>query len=256
MTHTSWRDDFTRIVKHRAIAYSRESDGYHQEMPFEDVHGNGGLLTTVGDLLQWNENFVSPRVGDARFVADEQTPGRFNDGREHEYALGLFVGKYRGVREVGHSGATAGYRAFLSRYPDQHMSVAVLCNAGDANPTRYAHEIVQMLLGDRLTSEKPPASEEKPRSPEHHVSEQELRAYAGQYVSDEAEVTYTVELHDGELVLKRRPDTILKMKSVDPDRFEVPSLGTVTFQRDASGSVSQLGVAQDRVWDLRFTRMR
>src|SRR4051812_13191582 len=84
MTRTSWRDDFTRIVKHRAIAYDRAADGYHQDMPFEDVHGNGGLLTTVGDLLRWNENFVTPLVGDAAFVAEEQTPGKFNDGRAHD----------------------------------------------------------------------------------------------------------------------------------------------------------------------------
>jgi CubicO group peptidase (beta-lactamase class C family) len=51
MTHTSWRDDHTRIVKNRAIAYGEAGDGFHTLMPFEDVYGNGGLLTTVGDLL-------------------------------------------------------------------------------------------------------------------------------------------------------------------------------------------------------------
>ena len=63
MTRTSWRDDHTRIVKGRAIAYSEANGEYHIEMPFENVHGNGGLMTTVGDLLIWNENFVSPKVG-------------------------------------------------------------------------------------------------------------------------------------------------------------------------------------------------
>ena len=88
-------------------------------MPFENVHGNGGLLTTVGDLLRWNENFVTPKVGDAAFVAEEQTPGRFTDGRAHELRLRVCSsGAYRGVREVSHSGSTAGYRAFLTRYPD------------------------------------------------------------------------------------------------------------------------------------------
>ena len=97
MTRTSWRDDFTRIVKHRAIAYDQQADGYHEDMPFENVHGNGGLLTTVGDLLRWNENFVTPKVGDAAFLAEEQTPGRFNDGSAHDYAFGLYVRPYRGV---------------------------------------------------------------------------------------------------------------------------------------------------------------
>ena len=45
-----------------------EKDGFHTDMPFEKVHGNGGLLTTVADLLKWNENFADPKVGDRAFV--------------------------------------------------------------------------------------------------------------------------------------------------------------------------------------------
>ena len=66
MTHTSWRDDHTRIVKGRAIAYSEPGRQFHNEMPFENVHGNGGLLTTVGDLLKWNENFVDAESRQSR----------------------------------------------------------------------------------------------------------------------------------------------------------------------------------------------
>src|SRR6188508_1646510 len=43
MTRTSWRDDYSRIVKGRAVAYA-ESDGrYYADMPFENIYGNGGL---------------------------------------------------------------------------------------------------------------------------------------------------------------------------------------------------------------------
>ena len=126
MTHTSWRDDFTRVVKERAMAYAERDGSLHTDMPFENVYGNGGLLTTVGDLLRWNENFESPVVGDAAFVAEQQHPATFNDGRPHCYAFGLYVGTYKGVREVSHSGSTAGYSAFLTRYPDQHTSVAAM----------------------------------------------------------------------------------------------------------------------------------
>ena len=152
MTHTSWRDDYTRIVKGRAIAYHEDRDGgeFHTDMPFENVYGNGGLLTTVGDLLRWSENFVTPVVGDASFVAEQQQPGTFADGRTHGYALGLFVGRYKGVREVYHSGSTAGYSAFLTRFPDSHVSVAVLCNVDTARATQYAHDVADVYLGDRV----------------------------------------------------------------------------------------------------------
>ena len=150
MTRTSWRDDYTRIVKGRAIAYEPGAGGFRMNMPFENVHGNGGLLTTVGDLLKWNENFVSPKVGDAAFLKIQQEPGRFNDGKAHEYALGLYVRPYKGVPEVSHSGATAGYRAHLTRFPQQHLSVAVLCNVSTGSATQYAQTIAEMYLGDAI----------------------------------------------------------------------------------------------------------
>lgn len=161
MTHTSWRDDYTRIVKGRAIAYheDREAGAFHTDMPFENVYGNGGLLTTVGDLLKWNENFVTPVVGNASFVAEQQQPGKFADGRTHGYALGLFVGKYKGLREVYHSGSTAGYSAFLTRFPDQHVSVAVLCNVDSGRATQHAHDVADLYLGDRLKPVPPVKSE-------------------------------------------------------------------------------------------------
>jgi len=255
MTQTSWRDDYTRIVKRRAIAYDQGTDGYHEEMPFENVHGNGGLLTTVGDLLRWNENFVTPTVGDAAFVREEQTPGHFTDGRAHDYAFGLYVRTYRGVDEVSHSGSTAGYRAFLVRYPDQHVSVAVLCNAGNANPTQYAHAVADAYLGDALPRAQPSESGSRATpAPPFHPSAVDLASYPGRYTSDEAETVLTVVADGSDLVIERRPDSTFRMRPTAQDTFAVPTLGTVTFHRNPDGKVADLSVGLDRVWDLRFQR--
>ena len=147
MSRTSWRDDYTRVVKDRAIAYTGGPGGFSTEMPFENIHGNGGLLTTVADLLRWTRNFSQPVVGDAQFVKELQTPGRFNDGRPHGYALGLMIGTYEGLQEVAHSGATAGYRAWLSEYPERQVAVAVLCNVSSGNAPQYAHAVADLYLG-------------------------------------------------------------------------------------------------------------
>ena len=156
MTRTSWRDDFTRIVKDRAIAYA-ESDGrYAQDMPFENVHGNGGLLTTVGDLLRWNENFVTPKVGDAGFIHLMQTSGMLGNGRETGYAYGLALASHKGLAEFRHSGTTGSYRAYLARFPESHVSVAVLCNAGNSMPRQALHAVADLYLADALKPDAPP----------------------------------------------------------------------------------------------------
>jgi CubicO group peptidase (beta-lactamase class C family) len=256
MTHSSWRDDFTRIVRNRAIAYSEGRDGQFQmEMPFENVHGNGGLLTTVGDLLKWNENFVSPKVGDAAFVREQQETGRFNDGRPQQYALGLFIGQYRGLRDVSHSGATAGYRAYLVRYPDQHVSVAVLCNVSSGTATQYAQAVADMYLGSALKAgRRSPAAPQPRLADTFHPTPQELAAFAGTYSSDEAETTFVAAMDGETLVLKRRPDTVLKLRPTVTDTFAAQPLGIVKFLRDTTGRVSGMSVSRDRVFDMRFTR--
>lgn len=166
MTRTQWRDDFTRIVKGRAIAYSKGDDGFHSEMPFENIYGNGGLLTTVGDLLLWNENFVHAKAGGPELIAELQRRGRLTEGREIEYAGGLFLGTYEGLPEVSHGGATAAYRAFLARYPEQRLSVALLCNAGEINSEALGREIAGLFLAGKTKPAPPQNVAEITLSPE------------------------------------------------------------------------------------------
>jgi hypothetical protein len=57
-------------------------------------------------------------------------------------------------------------------------------------------------------------------------------------------------------VLKRRPDTTIALTPIYIDAFGAGGLGTVFFRRDASGHVTALSVSQDRVWDLRFAKVK
>ena len=260
MTRTSWRDDHTRLVKDRAMAYSDRGGEFRQNMPFENVHGNGGLLTTVGDLLLWNENAVTQKVGDAEFLRIQHEPGRFNDGTPHTYAMGLTIGEFRGVKEVAHSGSTAGYRAHLMRFPDQHVSVAVLCNVTSGAATQYAQAVAAAYLAGDITAPSSGArgagrgrGNANPTQPARKLSTRELEGYAGVYTSDEAEATFTIALDGDALVLKRRPDTVMRLTARAADTFDAP-LGGIRFIRDAAGKVVEFTVATGRVFDMRFRR--
>jgi CubicO group peptidase (beta-lactamase class C family) len=259
MTRTSWRDDHTRIVKGRATAYAATSGGFRINMPFENVHGNGGLLTTVGDLLTWNENFVTPKVGDAAFVKLQQTPGVFNDGKPHTYAMGLMVAPYRGVAEVGHSGSTAGYRAHLTRFPEQHVSVAVLCNVSSGAATQYARTIAEMYLAGALQP-APARTGGRGGAPQRAAQNPPARSGvigpvpAGRFYSDEAEVMFEIEPGTEELILKRRPDVRTVLRRVGEDEYAFGG-SRLRFIRDAKGEVTELSVRGSRVFDLRFRRV-
>jgi CubicO group peptidase (beta-lactamase class C family) len=145
LTHTSWRDDYTRLVPGLAQAYRRASDGWHLDMPFDHVIGAGGLYTTTGDWLRWNDALTKKTLGAG--VVDSLTRRmKLTNGLEIAYALGLTVNTYRGTREISHSGSTAGYSTYLARYPELgDLSIAVLCNAAGAGATGYTRQIVDAL---------------------------------------------------------------------------------------------------------------
>ena len=147
MTHTTWRDDYRRIVPGRAQAYEQQRNGpWLLDMPFMNAYGNGGMLTTVGDWLKWNAMLESRSMG-APLVDAMETTGVLNDGQKFSYALGLVVNSYREHRQVAHGGSTAGYQTYLARYPDLKMSIAVMCNYGSANPVALAHGVVDGIIG-------------------------------------------------------------------------------------------------------------
>jgi CubicO group peptidase (beta-lactamase class C family) len=146
MTHSSWRDDATRLVKGRALSYSLLDGAWHSERAIESIYGNCCLLTTVGDLLKWNAAFDSTRLGGTGFREEQERQGVLTGGRRISYAAGLFVTDYRGEPVVMHDGATAGYRAFVARFPRARLAVAMLCNAGNVDPADLGYAAAAQFL--------------------------------------------------------------------------------------------------------------
>src|SRR5271170_4169171 len=152
MTHTQYRDNHTSLVPDRALAYdpNEKKDGYTLDVSYFEQTGDGAVHTSVEDLLRWDENFYTGQVGGKIFLAELQEHGKLNDGKVLDYAKGLVVEDYRGLHTVSHGGSWGGYRAQLLRFPDQHFSVACLCNVGDANPSRRATEVADVYLGSLM----------------------------------------------------------------------------------------------------------
>ena len=190
MTSAQWRDDFNRIVKNRAMAYSPSGDGFQQAMPFMDVYGNGGLLMTNGDLTRWNEGMMADKLG-IRAAMEKQ--GVLSDGRKTPYARGVNVGAYNGVTEVYHGGVTGGYNAWLSRFPDRKLSIAMTCNMP---PPRAASPAA--LAGVFLGS--PPETAPATNLPDS-------ARYAGLFVDTRTGQPWDVSSTAGELRMNNRPIT-------------------------------------------------
>ncbi len=256
MTHTQWRDDWNRVVPGRVTAYGRtEQGGYQVDMPFMSVYGAGGLLTTVGDLLKWNEHLTHPTIGGQPWVDLMQQRGKLTDGKDIAYAAGLFVTEYRGEPEISHSGATGGYRTYLARWPARKLSLAVLCNVANANTIALGQQVADIFIGP-----KPAANQSTAESRADStrgavpVSVAELAALAGPYYSQELDVSYLITPSVGGLTVKFGERAPITLQPTAKDSFAGPMGLGLKFTRATTGRADGFVLGAGRVKNLRFVR--
>jgi CubicO group peptidase (beta-lactamase class C family) len=175
MDHTHFHEHYGDLVHNRAYSYDRQSDGsyIYVALSYSTV-GPSGLFTTVEDLARWDENFYSGRVGGQGLVSQMQQKGRLNSGEDIDYASGLEMDDYRGLKTVYHDGGDAGFRSEILRFPGAHFTVITLCNASDAGG--LAHQVSEISLGPRMQPVPP-----KFEPPQVEINSALLDEYVGDY---------------------------------------------------------------------------
>lgn len=196
MTHTVIVDDHTMVIPGRSGTYAPQRSGgvFEIDMSNWEQTGDGAVDTTVGDLARWDRNFDHPVVGGKWLIDELETRGVLNDGKNIDYAAGLVISTYRGLRIVGHGGAWQGFRAQFERFPDQGLTLITLCNVGNANPGEYTNKVADILLGSKMA----PA----PRHTRVSLSDDQLRQYEGLYWSRADRDIQRIEFRDHKLFLQ------------------------------------------------------
>jgi CubicO group peptidase (beta-lactamase class C family) len=243
MTHTFYLDDHTRVVPSRATAYApRDGGGLAVDMSNFEQTGDGAVQTTVQDLLLWDRNFYDPRVGDRALLDRAQAVGTLNSGKALDYAAGLTIGSYRGLRTVRHGGAWAGYRADLLRFPDERTSIACLCNFAKTNPGALANRVADVVLAARLKPADPAAAPDG--RPGVSVAPARLEMLAGFYENEKAGTFRRFAVKDGGL--RYGAGSGQPLRALFPDRFVPDTPGVAFFfPAPAPGGVQEVHVVRD-----------
>lgn len=203
MRDTQFRDHFAQIVRRSASGYAPAGDGFETSLTNFSTDGYSSVLTTVQDLMKWEQNWYSAKVGGRALVDLMLTRAPLNDGSPNKYAFGVVVDQYRGLQIVEHSGGDAGYASHLLRFPERNVSVAVLCNANSADAHGLALRAAEIVLGLPAEEAKPKVTAPaKPTTPSRALTAAELQRYVGTYWSDEIDAPFRVEVVDGRLELR------------------------------------------------------
>jgi CubicO group peptidase (beta-lactamase class C family) len=153
-------------IPHRAFGHSRA----HGKLILTDQSstsatlGDGGVYSNLEDLSKWDDALANHALLSAEEKQAAFTPVKLADGREPHwpakadgdnlapgrpvsYGFGWFLDSYPGHPRMWHSGTTTGFRNVIERFTMDHLTIVILCNRSDFDPTVLAFKIAELYLG-------------------------------------------------------------------------------------------------------------
>lgn len=123
--------DPAAIIPHRASGYWVNKAGeLINRNPTEtsSTLGAGGLLSSVYDLVKWDDALYNDDLLSAESKAAMWTPTLRPNGESTEYGFGWAVKPYQDLTSQSHGGQVAGFVANFSRFPDLEAAIIVFTN--------------------------------------------------------------------------------------------------------------------------------
>lgn len=152
MTNSHFLSNYSAVIPNKARAYRHWN--YWREDPFiTEMHGDGGLFTTLEDQLKW-EVLLQQNNGSIlsqKLINSSQEALANSD--ISNYGYGVELGLYKGENIAYHDGSTGAYHASFMRFPDARISIVAISNNANV-PTQYmAFQIANEIM-DLKTDKK------------------------------------------------------------------------------------------------------
>lgn len=146
----------TNIIPHRAAGYELiggEVKNQAWVSPSLNSTADGSLYFTVLDVAKWDAALYTDMPLSARIREQMWTPTKFGNGATFSpkrggptYGYGWALDAVAGHRVVQHSGSWQGFKTHIARFLDDGLTVIILCNLAQADPTALAHGVARRRL--------------------------------------------------------------------------------------------------------------
>jgi len=257
MRNTRFQHDHTNPIPGRAIGYVRGGQTWRIANSQLDVVGDGGMYSTVEDMLRWAAAFERPEF--ATLLSRMQRPGTLGNGTAiaNGYGMGLSLGSYRGVPAVSHGGSLAGYRTNFMHLPGGKLTIVTLCNTAIANTGRLTQMVVDLYGPAGMSAPAAPAAAAPPQPPtqtQTPVPRELGQVLVGVFYNAELETTYRVASGADGVMLEMGNNLPMALSLSGPDRVRTPQGLELELVRDAGGRVTELTLNAGRVRGLAFVK--
>jgi len=153
-------------VPNRAYGHVKDANGFKEtdQSSTSATLGDGGIYSSVDDLSKWDdalrdhvllsEEEMKPALEPAKFggagnaVLPDDAPAALR-GAPVEYGFGWFLDPCKGHERMWHYGDTMGFKTAIQRFTKDGLTVIVLCNRTDLDPSALATRVADFYLAGR-----------------------------------------------------------------------------------------------------------
>jgi CubicO group peptidase (beta-lactamase class C family) len=148
MTRTLAYEEGLSVVANRAYGHSPAGDCFQRtdQSLTSSVLGDGGVYSSALDLAKWDAALYTAKLVSRKTLQEAFTPAIATDQPGRSYGFGWYLGEYRGVRAIWHSGETRGFRTRLSRFPEKKFTVILLANRSDVVLEELSNKMADIVL--------------------------------------------------------------------------------------------------------------
>ena len=253
MTNTHFHDDYTEIERNRSYSYNRKDITHFTNAVLSySVSGATSLFTNINDMSKWVMNFYSNKVGDQRDIDTLTLNGLLNNGKQLPYAMGIINSTWKGWRQYSHSGADAGYRTYISVFPDLKMGFLVFSNLSEINTAAKANEMAAIFINDSTATSKVPVSIAKDSNAAILKDTLQIKKFAGDYISEEG-VQFSFDIKRNKLYYHNNMvvDFLLQKSK---DSFSIPQVpgSSVVFGMYKKDTTVDINIADQSYHLVKF----
>jgi CubicO group peptidase (beta-lactamase class C family) len=152
----------------RAYGHTKEQDKFVEsdQSPTSATLGDGGVYSNLVDLAKWdgalrthvllsreemNEGRLAVKLfdGSEPHWPTQASDDNLNPDKPVSYGFGWFLDPYKGRARMWHSGSTQGFRTIIERFPEENLTLVILCNRTDLDPNILALRAADILRGDK-----------------------------------------------------------------------------------------------------------
>ena len=190
-----------QVIENAAESYSYSDElGYINQKSNRAIFGAADIFMNVPDAVKWMTNMKTAELGGQDVLDLFLEPNELSNGIFNGYAMGIYVGEYRGLRRYRHTGGHAAFGTQLSYYPDHDLGIFIVSNFSGA--WLSSGSIAELMLGDQMD---PEVSYEDERV---ELSDEMQSELTGRYINLDRNDMFQLSVENGKLMVDGQVEMI------------------------------------------------